>query len=340
MVSHFPNELENLEQGMAKDAGIPQEDAGCTFDPISCRIGSVQFLNAVPLTWKLSEIAAALNIQADVTYDTPSRLADGLAHGEYDAALIPLAEALRHPELTQVSDVCIASEGKVASVEFAAFRPLKELNRIGLDPASRTSNAMLRICLEERFKTFCEYEPFDLGEALGLSDGGTENIDLSQGSACRDLAEKCKEKGLDGILLIGDKALTLPHHSDHFACIYDLGHLWTQWIGLPFVYASWFTSSKDTEFQARLSTLFNEARRASQIEMDVLTIHEAMRRRMNIPFCHDYLLRKIRYRLSGRERRGAEVFCKMMQKCGLAPLGTDILFEANRNRFAAGSGTE
>lgn len=318
---------------MANGTGTPQFDAVHASSPVSCRIGSVQFLNAVPLTWKLTEIASSLNICADVTYDTPSRLAEGLVRGEYDAALIPLAEALRHPELTQVSDVCIASEGKVASVEFAAFRPLKELKRIGLDPASRTSNAMLQICLEERFKTVCEYETFDVGEAMGFQEGETESVDLSQETACRTLAEVCRARGLDGVLLIGDKALTLPHRSEHFACIYDLGQLWTQWIGLPFIYASWFTSSKDPHFQSSLSTLFNESRRASQIEMDVLTIHEAMRRRMSIPFCHDYLLRKIRYRLSGRERRGAEVFCKMMQKCGLAPLGADILFEANRNRF-------
>lgn len=303
------------------------------FSPVQLKIGSVQFLNAVPLTWKLGEIASALKAEVALSMATPASLAEGLVRGKFDAALIPIAEAIRHPNLIQVSDVCIASEGPVASIELIALKPLEEIRRVGLDPASRTSNALIQICMAERLKIACEYETFDVGKAMGFDASETEFLDFSQEELCEKLAKACTERGLDAVLLIGDKALSAPHQFSGFSCVYDLGQVWTQWVGLPFVYASWFAAS--TQELDRFSLLFNESRRASQIEMDVLTIHEAMKRRMPIEQCHDYLTRKIRYRLGGRERRGAEVFCKMAQKYGLAPLGSELEFEANRKRFGS-----
>lgn len=301
------------------------------FEPAAFRIGTVQFLNAVPLTWKLEEIAKRYNAELEIETGTPAHLADGLVQGKYDAALIPVAEAVIHPALAQVSDVCIASEGTVSSIEFITFHPFDEIHRIGLDPASRTSNALLQVCMKERFKTEFEYEPFCVGTAMGLPEAETENLDFSQEENCEKLVQAAAEHNIDAVLLIGDKALSVPNRASCFSCIYDLGQVWTQWIGLPFVYASWFARPNiETE---RLSIIFNESRRASQVEMDILTIHEAMKRHLSIENCHDYLTRKIRYRLGGRERRGAEVFCKMMQKYGLAPLGMDLEFEANRKRF-------
>lgn len=348
MINHpFPNEPLNSEKSTEfaeEPAEILSADSmECISEnpvlrdflsPVKYRIGNVQFLNSVPLTWKLKEIGASLNVEVDLEFDTPARLADKLIQGEVDAALVPIAEAIRHPELVQVSDVCIASEGNVASIEFLTLKPLDEIQKVGLDPASRTSNALLQICLAEKFKLNCEYEPFDVGSALNVQDEETEDLNFSDEEMCKKLAEVCRANGLDGLLLIGDKALTLQTRSEHFYCVYDLGQVWTQWIGLPFVFASWFTCRKAPEDWERLSMLFNESRRASQIEMDVLTIYEALKRRMDIRNCHDYLTRKIRFRLGGRERRGAEVFCKMTQKYGLAPLGANLEFEANRKRFA------
>ncbi len=310
------------------------------FSPARFRVGSVQFLNAVPLTWKLQEIAASMNTEIDFSLDVPSRLAEGLVHGEYDVALIPLVEAIRHPELCHVSDVCISSDGNVGSIEFASLVPIDEVRRVALDPASCTSNALIQICFAEYFKnTESEFIPFNVGTALGVGERETEKFDFSQPGMTEKLAEVCRENQLDGILLIGDKALSLPHRSNSFSCVYDLGQVWTQWTGLPFVYASWFTATRLPEELERLSLIFNESRRASQVGMDVLTINESLRRRMEIRRCHDYLTRQIRYRLGGRERRGAEVFCKMTQKYALAPLGANIEFEANRKRrYATGAG--
>ncbi|MDO4584330.1 MAG: menaquinone biosynthesis protein [Planctomycetia bacterium] len=300
--------------------------------PQTFRLGSVPYLNAAPLTWRLEEIAAENQVTFLRENAIPSLLAKKLVAGEYDVALIPVAEALRHSELVQVSDVCIASEGAVGSVKLLSRQPLGQIQTIALDEASRSSAAMTLIYLHERIKNFPQAVPLKWSELLPEA---SENIDFSDSHFLRALGESLAAREIDAILLIGDVALKIPHQVPSFPYQIDMGQAWTQWIGLPFVYASWFTR-RDVDGE-RLSWIFNEARRASQVEMDILILHEAMKNHLPLDLCYDYLNFKIRYRLGGRERRGVEVFGKMAQKYGLIPLGAGLEFEANRKRFAHNS---
>ncbi|MDO4569356.1 MAG: menaquinone biosynthesis protein [Planctomycetia bacterium] len=301
------------------------------FSPAALRVGAVQYLNAIPLVWKLGEVADALNTSIVLQKDVPSLLAQKLVCGDYDVALIPVVEAIRHPELVQVSDVCIASEGAVESIRLVAFKPLDEIRKVLLDSASRSSCAMLQVWLQEQKRCVCEFESLHLNEIpnLEVADADYEKVSFASESNCVALAQYCEAHAIDACLLIGDKALSVPLHSEALPWVYDLGKMWTQWVGLPFVYASWFARPGSDE--RRISAIMNEVRRTSQIEMDILIINEAMKRRMAIEDCRDYLVKKIRYRLGGRERRGAEVFCKMTQKYGLTPLGAQLSFQANRD---------
>ena len=58
------------------------------------RIGAVNYLNSKPLIEGLSEFAP----QAELLLNDPSRLADDLADGLLDVALIPSSEYLRDPD--------------------------------------------------------------------------------------------------------------------------------------------------------------------------------------------------------------------------------------------------
>ena len=73
------------------------------------RIGAVQYLNTKPLVHGL----AAAGV--DVAYDLPSRLADRLAAGLLDVALIPSIEVMRGGYRI-VSDACIGCCGPVMCV--------------------------------------------------------------------------------------------------------------------------------------------------------------------------------------------------------------------------------
>ena len=55
------------------------------------RVGAVNYLNAKPLYYRLCELAPEVRL----TMEVPSRLAEQLAAGELDVALIPSIEYLR-----------------------------------------------------------------------------------------------------------------------------------------------------------------------------------------------------------------------------------------------------
>jgi hypothetical protein len=73
----------------------------------------VTYLNSKPLTEHLPELFP----EAVIRDDYPSRLADDLAAGKLDVALIPSIEYFRGEDYEIVSDACVAARGPVLSVK-------------------------------------------------------------------------------------------------------------------------------------------------------------------------------------------------------------------------------
>ncbi len=165
------------------------------------RVGSVAYLNAVPLT---------RGIEDEVVFTTPAKLAELLRQDSLDAALVSVVEALFSDRYDLLDGVAIASLGEVKSVILAHRQPLDQVREVYCDTASLTSVQLLRVLLAERglhpeFKPLASYNFAELP---------------------------------DFTLLIGDQALDLnlgPHHHE----ILDLGAAWYELTGLPFVYAAW-----------------------------------------------------------------------------------------------------
>lgn len=167
------------------------------------RIGSVPYLNAIPLTHGLGSPLVLL---------PPSALAAELHGGRLDAALVSVTEPLLHEGYRIVDGVGIVSDGPVASV-FLAYRvPLEELRTVFLDPASCTSVGLLRVLLAERGLR-PEFQP--------LKDNSTATA-----AAC------------DAVLLIGNPALEFRRSGAPHS-LWDLGSAWRELSGMPFVYAVW-----------------------------------------------------------------------------------------------------
>lgn len=165
------------------------------------RVGSVKFLNAVPLTRGLED---------QVVFATPARLAEMLRAGELDAALVSVTEVLFHDLYDVLDGIAVASLGQVLSVFLAHRSPLEQVRQVYCDTASLTSVSLLKVLLAER-----GLKP----EFLPLA---------SYADAARQ----------DAVLLIGDPALDFlraPHEHQ----IFDLGAEWSELTKLPFVYAVW-----------------------------------------------------------------------------------------------------
>jgi chorismate dehydratase len=174
------------------------------------RIGAVNYLNSKPLI----EGLAALAPRAELMLDYPSRLAHDLSSGRLDVALVPSVACLLAPHYEVVSDACVAARGAVLSVKLYSRVPPEAIRRLALDEGSRTSATLVRILLAERHDVFPRVEPLPLDCSAASTDA-------------------------DAVLLIGDRAIHPPHET--FAFTWDLGTEWTQWTGLPFVFAMWGT---------------------------------------------------------------------------------------------------
>ena len=172
-----------------------------TPDILKFRIGSVQYLNAVPLT---------RGIEGEILFATPARLAEMLRRDELDAALVSLTEVLLNDRYDILDGIAIASLGEVYSVLLAHQKPLETVKEIFCDPASLTSVNLLKVLLAER----------------GLKP------------EFKPLENYAAASGKDFVLLIGDRAIDFQR-ARHAHEIFDLGAAWTEMTNLPFVYAVW-----------------------------------------------------------------------------------------------------
>jgi len=165
------------------------------------RVGSVPYLNAVPLT---------RGLESEIVFATPSKLAEMLQRDELDAALVSVTEVLFNDRYNILDGVAVASLGEVKSVFLAHRKSIDDVEVVFCDPASLTSINLLRVLLAERgiraeFKSLVSYD---------------------------DAAQQ------DYVLLIGDPALDFLRAS-HEHEIWDLGAAWLELTRLPFVYAVW-----------------------------------------------------------------------------------------------------
>jgi chorismate dehydratase len=257
------------------------------------RVGAVTYLNAKPLVAALAEVAP----RAQLVIDHPSRLADALAAGRLDVAMIPSIEYARHGGYTIVSDACIACDGPVRSIKLYGRVPVEDIHTLALDEGSRTSAALAVILLAERFGVRPKTQPLPLGAAAG-------------------------DSAADAVLLIGDRGLA-PSNG-RFEFVWDLGEEWSRWTGLPFVFALWIARpGVDLRgFAAALAAARDEGlRRFAEIarrEAPALGIAEED--------CLSYLRDHLEFRLGPRQRQGLERFFELAARNDLAPTDVKLVF--------------
>jgi len=257
------------------------------------RIGAVTYLNARPLTFCLERLVP----DAEAVVDLPSRLADGLGSGQLDVALIPSIECLRQPDCTIVSDACVACDGPVRSVKLYGRVPVAEIRSLALDEGSRTSAALARILLAERFAVEPELRPLPIDTPLEDSDA-------------------------DATMLIGDRGMISP--DDAFEFVWDLGEEWSGWTGLPMVFAMW-TARGDVDLGG-LDELLGSARDEGIKCLAQIARLEAPALGLSEKECLAYLRDNLVFRLGRRQREGLELFCRLAVRHRLVPAGVRLVF--------------
>ncbi len=245
------------------------------------RISVVDFLNARPLTWGL---LTKPPVGVEVSRDLPSVCADKLREGRADAGLIPSIEFRRIPDLVRVEGLGIAAESEVRSVLLVSAVSREKIRRLKLDPASRTSAALVRILLKRRY-----------------------GIDPEIVTA-----------GADAELVIGDPALKA---SQAGRVVVDLAAEWRTLTGFPFVFAFWAVRrdawSDGLEASLRESHRASEAGFDAMVEAEVSSARASGNEMLTRPMIEDYLRHSLHYALTPEDVAGLERFWAFAGEDGL-----------------------
>ena len=256
------------------------------------RVGVVGYHNMLPLASDLeSHVPGAV-----VERGRPSVLADRLAAGDLDVGMVPVAALAAHPGWSVVPNLGIAGRGAVDSVLLLSRTPLADTTRLVLDPASRTSNVLARLWLTHT-----------LGREVAVEEGESDlAARLARGAA----------------VAIGDDAL---FHTETAAVTVDLGAAWTEWTGLPFVFAVWAGPGADVPGLAAGL----EACLAANLErLDALAA-AAEPDPARAARVAAYLRESICYRLGEREERGLREFLRLGHAAGFFPAIPEVVCHAD-----------
>ncbi|MFF8385648.1 menaquinone biosynthetic enzyme MqnA/MqnD family protein [Streptomyces kanasensis] len=206
------------------------------------RVGHIQFLNCLPLYWGLARTGTLLDLE--LTKDTPERLSEQIVAGELDLGPVTLVEYLRHADrLVAFPDLAVGCDGPVMSCVIVSQLPLEQLDgaRVALGSTSRTSVRLAQLLLAERYGVTPDYYtcPPDLGVMMQEADAA---------------------------VLIGDAALRASlHDAPRLGLqVHDLGRMWKEWTGLPFVFAVWAVRRDYAEREPAVVRKVHEAFLASR----------------------------------------------------------------------------
>jgi predicted solute-binding protein len=251
-------------------------------------IVGVRFLNARPL---LAGLEAGLPAAFPYSFDTaePSVCAERVAIGKAVAGLVPVAALPFLPEVRALPHLGIAARHEATSVLLISRVPLPEVRTLAAHTASRSSVALARLLLAERWAVHPRVVPArpPLDEMLAKADAA---------------------------VVIGDPALRV--HGKTGLLEVDLANAWVEWTGLPFVFAVWGACP---EAPAEVDALFEASLAFAQERWESLLPRWATAHGVGREETRRYLEQALTYRLGDAERAGLEEFLRRASNAGLLP---------------------
>ena len=189
---------------------------------MSLKIGKIPYLNSVLFYYGLED-------DATVSLDplVPRALSGAAIERGVDAGPVPLVTCWDIEETYgPLDDFCIATKDKTRSIFLFSKRPFEELGdaSIGVTSETSTSVRLMRVLLSHVYRV----EPTRFAHLDWPSN--------------------------DAFLLIGDEALIHRRGVRGYPHMADLGEVWNDWTGLPFVFARWVVRRDlDSEIKQTLS---------------------------------------------------------------------------------------
>jgi chorismate dehydratase len=260
------------------------------------QLAASSYLNTAPLIWSFQH-GNQRNIVQLVTDAAPARCADLLARGEVEAALVPIIEYQRIPEISVVANVCVGSHLAVRSVVLVSKHgDLDNVRRVALDTSSRTSQALVKIV----FREFLNHEP--------------------DWESCGPDLQVMLENN-DAALLIGDPAMKMPSQGLH---VFDLASLWRRFTDTGFVFAMWMARADAVEAIRKIDFAGARDEGLEQIER-IITQYESQ-----VPLSREeireYLTNNITFQIDESLERGMGLYFELARKHGLIQNNRQLQF--------------
>lgn len=258
-------------------------------------IGEIRYLNCTPIFSVLRKKFADPDYR--FVCGTPAELNQRLRSAEIDICPSSSIEYARNPDdYLIVPELSIASVGAVKSVLLFSPLPLKDLDgaEIALTGESATSVALLKILLACRYSFTNSFRTATAAEQASMSCCGP-------------------------LLLIGDSALRAASNSGS-RYVYDLGELWFEFTGLPFVFALWLLRRSAFEKQKAAFRLLAErlvtAKKHSIENFDEIAAVSAQNNWTNREFLINYW-QTISYDFDENHQQGLQLFFRYAFECGI-----------------------
>jgi chorismate dehydratase len=216
---------------------------------------------------------------ASLHFETPGALADSLARGRYDAALLPSIEYLRGAGSHLVQGPALVSRSAPGGLVLVAQKPLSEVERIAVGEFCRTPVAVLRIVLAEMFGSL----PDLLVEKRIEEDDWRDRYDAALLTADAAFRETTGEK-VQGLTR------------------FNVAEMWRTVTRTPLVFAVW--AYNDASLGDPIRKAVSESLRAGLDSMPALCDEMARTHAVDAMVIHDYLSRTWSYELGSKELEG------------------------------------
>jgi chorismate dehydratase len=278
------------------------------------KIGRIPYANLFPIFYTLER---EFDCSAyEFVEGVPSKLNKMLREGEIDLCPSSSVEYLRNKDLYNIiDDVSVSSKGKVGSVVLFTRRPIETVagKKIMITDQSDTSVALLDIILR-RFYGF-DYET--------------------------ELSDAPQREGKNYFLMIGDDAIRHAHKegsldtyqtecdgadANPLQClepptyVYDLGEMWYEKTGLPFVFALWIARKRLYEPADPHHGLFmkfqNDVKEAKDIalrNLPEIAKYSTLQPQLRAPEIIDYW-KHLDYDLTDEHKKGLKLFEEYLAK--------------------------
>ena len=174
------------------------------------KVGKIPYLNSV-LFYRGMESNPETAARLQFVPMVPSNLSAAAAAGQIDAGPVPLVTSFELSDSYEpLDDLCIATLDEARSILFFSKKPVEALghSRVGITHETSTSVRLLKALLAQHYS---------VTSAVFVPEGEPN----------------------DAFLLIGDSALRRRDGCEGYPYITDLGEVWHDVTGLPFVFAVW-----------------------------------------------------------------------------------------------------